>query len=100
LPSAAARCSFARIRDRRIFSGEGDLSIKVRTAAIAVALLASGTLAASAQKTVLTCSSELTRCASLASQPRTCLLAKEQCMKTGRWVGPESGTDFGPRLKK
>jgi hypothetical protein len=47
-----------------------------------------------------TCSGELKSCAGRACHPRTCVLAKEECMKTGRWVGPETGRDYGPRRKE
>ena len=67
------------------------------TSAAALTILLLGTLAAEAQRT---CSAELKSCASRARYPRTCLLAKEECMKTGRWIGPESGKDFGPRRKE
>jgi hypothetical protein len=75
---------------------EGDLPVKVQIAAVVLAILSLATLEASAQS----CSSELRQCASRASAPRKCLLAKEQCMKTGRWIGPETGKDYGSRLKQ
>jgi hypothetical protein len=57
-------------------------------------------LEVSAASAATTCSGELKSCASRARHARTCVLAKEECMKTGRWVGPETGKDFGPRRKE
>ena len=91
--------NFTRIFHNHIFSGGGFVN-QGPDAAVVVAMLTLGTLAASAQKALPSCSYELRRCASLARHARTCLLAKEARMKTGRWIGPETGKDFGPHLKQ
>jgi hypothetical protein len=66
-------------------------------AGVALTFLVLGTLTAEAQRT---CSAEFKSCASRARYARTCLLAKEDCMKTGRWIGPETGKDYGPHRKE
>ncbi|MHB8272427.1 hypothetical protein [Bradyrhizobium sp.] len=71
-------------------------SIAIVLVALTVVVFETSTTASAAT----TCSGELKSCASRARHPRTCVLAKEECMKTGRWVGPETGKDFGPRRKE
>jgi hypothetical protein len=71
-------------------------SIAIALVALTVVVFETSTAASAAT----TCSGELKSCASRARHPRTCVLAKEDCMKTGRWIGPETGKDFGPRRKE
>jgi hypothetical protein len=47
-----------------------------------------------------TCSGLYQQCVPLARNPKLCLNAKASCMKTGRWIGPETGRDYGPAEKR
>jgi hypothetical protein len=63
---------------------------------VASVVLAAAT-AASAQAT---CTSQYQDCKVRASKASLCDGARKQCMRTGRWVGPESGRDFGAVEKR
>jgi hypothetical protein len=71
-------------------------SIAIAFVALTVATFETSAAASAAT----TCSGELRSCATRARHARTCLLAKEDWMKTGRWVGPETGRDYGTRRKE
>jgi hypothetical protein len=49
-----------------------------------------------------TCSGFYQSCLSnpLTKNPKSCDRGKANCMKTGRWIGPESGNDNGPAEKR
>jgi hypothetical protein len=47
-----------------------------------------------------TCSSMRDQCRPLARNPKLCNGAWNRCMKSGRWIGPETGRDLGPAEKK
>ncbi len=49
-----------------------------------------------------TCSGFYAQCVShpQTKNPKSCAGAKAACMKTGRFVGPETGRDYGPAEKK
>jgi hypothetical protein len=56
--------------------------------------------AVSVPSTGSTCSGMYQDCTRAARNPQTCVKAKADCMKTGRWIGPETGRDLGPALKQ
>ena len=49
-----------------------------------------------------TCSGFYQQCVShpQTKNPKSCVGAKAACMKTGRFIGPETGRDYGPAEKK
>jgi hypothetical protein len=47
-----------------------------------------------------TCSGMYQDCTRATRNPQTCVKAKADCMKTGRWIGPETGRDLGAAAKQ
>ena len=47
-----------------------------------------------------TCTDWFRSCVTRAKVPTKCEGARKQCMRTGRWIGPETGSDYGPGEKK
>ena len=47
----------------------------------------------------MTCGSAYQDCVSRAADPKKCIQARALCMKTGRWIGPESGRDYGLAIR-
>jgi len=75
------------------------ICIFVATATIVTMEFLAGDIG-SAQAQGNTCSGLYQQCVPLARNPKLCLNAKASCMKTGRWVGPETGRDYGPAEKR
>jgi hypothetical protein len=67
-------------------------------AALAASILISGTGQAQAQ----TCSGFYEQCVQhpKTKNPKSCVAAKAACMRTGRFIGPETGRDYGSAEKK
>jgi hypothetical protein len=47
-----------------------------------------------------TCSSMRDQCRQFARKAKLCESGWSKCMKSGRWIGPETGRDMGPAEKK
>jgi hypothetical protein len=74
-------------------------------AALAASILISGSDNVQAQ--TQTCSGLFAQCVQNGKEargtpgrPGECSAARAACMKTGRWIGPSSGRDYGPAEKK
>lgn len=50
----------------------------------------------------LSCSERVQRCIARPDtrNPQSCVANKAACMRTGRWIGPESGYDYGPAERR
>jgi hypothetical protein len=70
-----------------------------RSLFFATLILLVGSLEANAQAT---CSSFYQGCLSnpATKNPKSCDRGRANCMKTGRWIGPESGIDYGAAEKR
>ena len=91
-----------RIGEAVVRKGRMQIERTCLASLLAAAVLGGSAVTASAQmKTVRgTCTTAWQRCIAETTRVAGCDRSRAQCMRTGRWIGPETGKDFGQFERK